>query len=129
MVDEAVRVNSEEGIVFRLPEKRTGDFGCEATSALFNRCYDAAGQGGFPKQYAPQASDTLKVAIHVRSGDLLPCRQFADLSKRMLPDAWYLQSLTTILQSSVNRALTVYMVSEGLNGGYCSVDGARVKWH
>ncbi|MDT7521937.1 hypothetical protein RAE21_05860 [Rhodoferax sp. TBRC 17198] len=128
-VDEAVRANPEDGIVFLLPEKRTGDFEYAATRAWFKRCYDAAGQGGFPEQYAPQLSDTLKVAVHVRRGDLLPGRQFADLSKRMLPDAWYLQILTTILQSSGNRALSVYVVSEGLNGGYCSENGVPVNWH
>jgi hypothetical protein len=129
MVDSVVRAHPEDGIVFCMPEKRTGDFEYEASRDWFKRCYDTVWHGSFPEQYASALSDSLKVAVHVRRGDLLPGRQFADLSKRMLPDNWYLQILNAILQASGTRPVTVYVVSEGVNGRYCSDRGVPVDWH
>lgn len=127
-VDAVIRSHPEDGVVFRLPDKRTGDFEYEASKAWFRRCYDAARSSKFPAQYAPRLSHALKVAIHIRRGDLLPGRQFDDLSKRMLPDAWYQRILVQILGASGERPVVVYIVSEGLNGRYCSERGLAMDW-
>ncbi|WP_138515363.1 hypothetical protein [Rhodoferax bucti] len=127
-VDAVIRSHPEDGVVFRLPDKRIGDFEYQASKAWFRRCYDAAGSGQFPAQYVPSIPHTLKVAVHIRRGDLLPGRQFDDLSKRMLPDVWYQRILERVLDASGERPVVVYIVSEGLDGRYCSEKGQAVDW-
>jgi hypothetical protein len=127
-VDAVIRSHPEDGVVFRLPEKRTGDFEYQASKAWFKRCFDAAGSSQFPGQHAPNSSHALKVAVHIRRGDLLPGRQFDDLSKRMLPDHWYQRILERILEGCGDRPVQVYIVSEGLDGRYCSEKGQVMRW-
>lgn len=127
-VDAVIRSHPEDGVVFHLPDKRTGDFEYQASRAWFRSCYDAVGSSQFPAQYAPSSPHALKVAVHIRRGDLLPGRQFDDLSKRMLPDVWYQRILAQILDVSGERPVVVYIVSEGLDGRYCSEKGQVVDW-
>ena len=127
-VDATIRSHPEDGIVFLLPEKRTGDFEYQASGDWFKHCYAAMGASPFPETYAPDPSHALKVAVHIRRGDLLPGRQFDDLSKRMLPDAWYQRILHAILGASGVRPVVVYIVSEGVDGRYCSEKGEAVSW-
>jgi hypothetical protein len=70
---------------------------------------------------------SLRVALHIRRGDLLPGRQFADLAHRMLPDSWYLQVLEALSKAS-GRHLQVVVLSEGVNGSYRSELGAEFSW-
>jgi hypothetical protein len=127
-VDAVIRSHPEDGVVFRLPYKRTGDFEYLASREWFRRCYYAAVAGQFPEQYAPSPSHALKVAVHIRRGDLLPGRQFDDLSRRMLPDAWYQRILGQILEAAGVNPVVIYVVSEGLDGRYCSEKGQPVRW-
>ncbi|WP_296507205.1 hypothetical protein [Rhodoferax sp.] len=128
-VDAVIHAHPEDGVVFRLPDKRTGDFEYQSSLSWFRRCYEASGSNKFPEQYAPAQSDALKVAIHIRRGDLLPGRQFDDLAKRMLPDAWYQCILSQILDRCGEKHIVVYVVSEGLDGHYCSEKGLVVDWN
>ena len=69
----------------------------------------------------------LNIAVHIRRGDLLPGRQFSDLSARMLPDAWYLKILNVVAQNT-HRILAIHVFSEGRDGQYISEDGAPFSW-
>jgi hypothetical protein len=128
-VDTVIRSHPEDGVVFRLPEKRTGDFEYQVSRDWFRRCYFAVPENQFPPEYATRIpSNALKIAVHIRRGDLLPGRQFDDLSKRMLPDAWYLRIVECIIRAASEQPLVIYIVSEGLDGQYCSEQGLPVVW-
>lgn len=127
-VDSVIRSHLEDGIVFRLPHKRTGDFEYEATRDWFRRSYFSVLANKFPVDKAPKKENALKVAVHIRRGDLLPGRQFDDLSKRMLPDAWYLSVVDAIISAAAGRPVTIYIVSEGRDGVYCSDKGTPMVW-
>lgn len=127
-VDSVIRSHPEDGIVFRLPNKRTGDFEYEATRDWFRRSYFAVSANHFPLDRAPKKENAIKVAVHIRRGDLLPGRQFDDLSKRMLPDAWYVSIVDAIIRSATGRSVTIYVVSEGRDGVYCSERGTPMAW-
>lgn len=127
-VDSIIRSHPEDGIVFRLPNKRTGDFEYEATLDWFRRSYFAVSANHFPLDRVPKKENALKVAVHIRRGDLLPGRQFDDLSKRMLPDAWYMSIVDAIIRSATGGPVTIYVVSEGRDGVYCSERGTPMAW-
>lgn len=127
-VDTVIRSHPEDGVVFRLPDKRTGDFEYEASRDWFRRSYFAASANHDSLEKSSENSSALKVAVHIRRGDLLPGRQFEDLSKRMLPDAWYLQIIQAIMRASAGRTLLIYICSEGRNGVYCSEKGTPLTW-
>jgi hypothetical protein len=127
-VDSVIRSHPEDGVVFRLPNKRTGDFEYEATLNWFRRSYFAVSGNRFPLETASKRSSALKVAVHIRRGDLLPGRQFDDLSKRMLPDAWYLGIVDAIVSAATEQPVTIYIVSEGREGLYCSENGTPTDW-
>lgn len=126
-VDAAVRAHPEDGIAFVLPAKRTGDFEYQATRAWFKRCYLAGRSGSANEDQSRGDSGPLRVALHIRRGDLLPGRQFADLAHRMLPDRWY-ASVLACLHKVANRRLHVVVLSEGVNGSYRSELGEPYSW-
>jgi hypothetical protein len=127
-VDSVVASNPGEAVVFVLPEKRVGDFEYAASLDWFKKCYFAVQENHFKltEKYTAGAAE-LHVAVHIRRGDLLPGRQFSDLSQRMLPDRWYLRVLKTIANVS-DRHLVVHIVSEGVCGRYCSETGQPFLW-
>jgi hypothetical protein len=128
-VDAAIKAHPEDGAVFVMPHKRTGDFEYEASRGWFRQCFFAVPENK-KLTVGPSSNpeSELRVAVHIRRGDLLPGRQFDDLSKRMLPDAWYLQILEKIV-SATSRPVSISIVSEGIGGQYCSENGQRFNWH
>lgn len=128
-VDAVIQAHAGDGVVFVLPDKRTGDFEYAASRDWFRQCYFAVPENRRPvEQAGPRDSNELRVAVHIRRGDLLPGRQFDDLSKRMLPDAWYLQIIESVVRAALGRPLVVFIVSEGLDGRYCSEIGQPKVW-
>lgn len=128
-VDAVIHAHPGDGVVFVLPGKRTGDFEYAASRDWFRECYFAVPENRFPAELRnPLETNELLVAVHIRRGDLLPGRQFDDLSKRMLPDAWYLQIIEGIVRAAAGRPLAVFIVSEGLGGRYCSETGQPKVW-
>lgn len=126
-VDAFIRAHPEDGVAFVLPAKRTGDFEYAATREWFKRCY-AASRARRPAALSqPGTAGTLRVALHIRRGDLLPGRQFADLAHRMLPDSWYLQVIEA-LSKVCGCHLHVTVLSEGRDGSYCSELGQAFSW-
>lgn len=71
--------------------------------------------------------DLVNIAVHIRRGDLLPGRQFSDLSSRMLPDAWYLEILN-IATKHLKGRLAIHIFSEGKEGQYHSENGQAFSW-
>ncbi|WP_162785437.1 hypothetical protein [Polynucleobacter necessarius] len=69
----------------------------------------------------------MNIAVHIRRGDLLPGRQFSDLSSRMLPDAWYLEILN-IATKHLKGRLAIHIFSEGKEGQYHSENGQAFSW-
>ncbi len=126
-IDAVIRQHPQDGMVFVLPPKRTGDFEYGSTRDWFKRCYRAGQVLGIADKGSATDKASLQVALHIRRGDLLPGRQFADLAHRMLPDRWYLQVLEALAQAS-GRHLQVVVLSEGVNGSYRSELGADFSW-
>ena len=126
-IEAVIRAHPQDGIAFVLPAKRTGDFEYGSTRDWFKRCYQAAHVQGAPAGDTQKNVHSLRVAMHIRRGDLLPGRQFADLSHRMLPDGWYLQVLESIA-GVTGRHLRITVLSEGVNGKYNSELGAEFSW-
>lgn len=124
-VDAFIRSHPEDGIAFVLPAKRTGDFEYASTREWFKRSYAAGRELRMPR--ADDAAGTLKVALHIRRGDLLPGRQFADLAHRMLPDSWYLQAIESVHKVTGSR-LDITVLSEGFEGKYRSELGLDFSW-
>lgn len=123
-VDAAVRAHPEDGVVFVLPAKRTGDFEYGSTRDWFKQCYvDAGASHSLPAT----KENALTVAVHIRRGDLLPGRQFADLAHRMLPDRWYVHVIDA-LGKACKQHLHVVILSEGVDGTYRSELGERFSW-
>lgn len=126
-IDAFIQSHPQDGIAFVLPPKRTGDFEYAATRDWFKRCYSAS-RALRPASVAQQRrSDSVNVALHIRRGDLLPGRQFADLAHRMLPDRWYLQVIET-LHKVLDRPMHITVLSEGRDGKYCSEMGQYFSW-
>lgn len=127
-VDAFIRAHPEDGVVFVLPEKRTGDFEYAASRDWFRQAYFSVPENNRALSTCHSGDDrVLTVAVHIRRGDLLPGRQFHDLAKRMLPDAWYLQILDCVV-NAVPSTIEVYIVSEGVGGQYCSENGQPFSW-
>lgn len=127
-VDEVIKAHPEDGVVFVLPDKRTGDFEYAASRDWFRQSFfSLPANSGFSFADTASESNALRVAVHIRRGDLLPGRQFEDLSQRMLPDAWYQQLLETVIQAA-RRPVHVFIVSEGVEGCYCSELGQPFIW-
>ncbi len=127
-IDEVIRSNPSDGIVFVLPDNRTGDFEYAASREWFKKAFLYAKEN-YPIQKSTlnEYEKKLTVAVHIRRGDLLPGRQFEDLSKRMLPEEWYQQIIDKVIEA-VQESITIFIVSEGINGQYCSENGQPYSW-
>jgi hypothetical protein len=126
-IDAVVRAHPEDGVVFVLPGKRTGDFEYGSTRDWFKQCYVDA-RGAEPNHGTAIADKkTLHVAVHIRRGDLLPGRQFADLAHRMLPDRWYV-GVIEALQKACGLPMQIVILSEGVDGAYRSELGEPFSW-
>ena len=124
-VDHFIQSNPEPNTVFKLSNNRFGDYEYAATRNWFRDIYTKAREAdSFALQYQ---LDLINVAVHIRRGDLLPDRQFSDLSHRMLPDRWYIEILNRVA-AEANRPLSIHIFSEGKNGLYQSEQGAHFSW-
>jgi len=124
-IDRVINNHPEDGTVFILPNKRTGDFEYASSRNWLNQCYSNA-RALRPLDLSYQR-DSLSIAVHIRRGDLLPGRQYSDLSKRMLPDSWYISIIETILKATTQK-VSLVILSEGINGQYCSEHGEKFSW-
>ncbi len=124
-VDQFIQSHPEPNTVFKLSNNRFGDYEYASTRAWLREIYDKARQADpIALCYQPQQ---LNIAVHIRRGDLLPDRQFADLSSRMLPDRWYIDLLNLIM-TQTKRPLSIHIFSEGKNGLYQSELGEAFSW-
>ncbi|MDH6153983.1 hypothetical protein M2124_000239 [Polynucleobacter sphagniphilus] len=125
LVDQFIQSHPESNIVFKLNNKNSGDYEYGATREWFMQAYAQA------RTHHPIAldyqQDKLNVAVHIRRGDLLPGRQYADLSSRMLPDYWYLNLLSVLMQST-SKKLAIHIYSEGKAGQYYSEMNEPFSW-
>jgi hypothetical protein len=124
-VDQFIRSHAGPNIAFRIKNNRFGDYEYASTRGWFIDAYNQA-RKNFPLaiSYRP---DKLNIAIHIRRGDLLPGRQFSDLSSRMLPDRWYLQVIDAALNNP-RKPVAIHIFSEGKDGQYHSENGAPFSW-
>lgn len=125
LVDQFIQSHPGPNIAFRIKNNRFGDYEYGSTRAWFINAYIKARQE-FPLALSYDSSK-LNIAIHIRRGDLLPGRQFSDLSPRMLPDAWYLDVLDAALKN-VQKPVAIHFFSEGKDGQYHSETGAPFSW-
>lgn len=124
-VDQFIQSHPESNTVFKLSNNRFGDYEYASTRAWLCEIYDKARQSNpFPLCYQ---SECLNIAVHIRRGDLLPDRQFSDLSTRMLPDRWYIEIIKLIM-AQTNKPLAIHIFSEGKNGHYQSELGEAFSW-
>ena len=124
-VDHFIQSHPEPNTVFKLSNNRFGDYEYAATRNWFRDIYTKAREAdSFALQYQP---DLINVAVHIRRGDLLPNRQFSDLSHRMLPDRWYIEILNRVA-AEASGPLSIHIFSEGKNGLYQSEQGAHFSW-
>lgn len=124
-VDQFIADHPEANIAFKISNNRFGDYEYASTRGWFLDAYSQA-----RKQHPiPLSLDSnvLNIAVHIRRGDLLPGRQFSDLSSRMIPDAWYLEILNMILRNT-QKKLAIHIFSEGKNGTYYSEKGEPFSW-
>lgn len=124
-IDEVISNHPEDGIVFILPKKRTGDFEYAPSRNWLNQCYSNA-RILHPLNLSYQ-NDVLSIAVHIRRGDLLPGREYSDLANRMLPDSWYISIIETILNASTKK-ISLAIISEGVNSQYRSECGEVFSW-
>lgn len=125
LVDQFIQSYPGPNIAFRIKNNRFGDYEYASTRSWFIDAYMKA-RKDFPIALSYDPSK-LNIAIHIRRGDLLPGRQFSDLSSRMLPDAWYLNALDAALQN-VQKPIAIHIFSEGKNGQYHSENGTPFSW-
>jgi hypothetical protein len=124
-VDQFIQSHPEPNTVFKLSNNRFGDYEYASTQAWLREIYDKARQSNpFPLCYQ---SEFLNIAVHIRRGDLLPGRQFSDLSTRMLPDRWYIEIVKLII-SQTKKPLSIHIFSEGKHGLYQSEKGESFSW-
>lgn len=124
-VDQFIQNHPEPNIAFRIRNNRFGDYEYGSTRQWFLGAYSKAREL-FPIPLIFD-SNKLNIAVHIRRGDLLPGRQFSDLSSRMLPDTWYLKILNVIAQNT-NKNLAIHIFSEGKDGLYYSENGTPFSW-
>ncbi len=124
-IDQFIHSHPGPNIAFRIRNNRFGDYEYASTRNWFRQAYQEARKSApIPLVYDPKK---LNIAVHIRRGDLLPGRQFSDLSSRMLPDAWYLEILDTVLSQS-NKPVAIHLFSEGKDGQYHSENGNPFSW-
>lgn len=113
-------------IALKLENRDYGDYEyCSTRDWFINAYTNARLKNPIPLSYQ---KDRLNIAVHIRRGDLLPGRQFSDLSDRMLPDSWYIEVINSVLES-INRKFAIHIFSEGANGLYHSELGIPCKWN
>ena len=124
-VDQFIHSHAGPNIAFRIRNNRFGDYEYASTRNWFIDAYNQA-RKNFPitLSYSPEK---LNIAIHIRRGDLLPGRQFSDLSSRMLPDEWYLQVIDAALNHP-RKPVAIHIFSEGKGGQYYSENGTPFSW-
>jgi len=124
-IDQFIQSHPNPNTSFRIRNNRFGDYEYASTRGWFLNAYKKA-RGLYPIHlfFNP---NKLNIAIHIRRGDLLPGRQFSDLSSRMLPDAWYLEILNTILIKAT-KPVAIHIFSEGKDGQYHSENGEPFSW-
>jgi hypothetical protein len=124
-IDQFIHSHPGSNIAFRIRNNRFGDYEYASTRDWFIQAYHEARKSSpIRLVYDPKK---LNIAVHIRRGDLLPGRQFSDLSSRMLPDAWYLEILDEVLSQS-RKPVAIHIFSEGKNGQYYSENGAPFWW-
>lgn len=124
-IDRFIQNNPDSNIVFKISRNLSGDYEYKSTRAWFLNAYSKArGLYPIPLLFNP---NKLNIALHIRRGDLLPGRQFSDLSSRMLSDAWYLEILNTIL-NNLPGSMVIHIYSEGKDGEYRSETGEPFSW-
>jgi len=124
-VDQFIQSYPESNIAFKISNNRFGDYEYAASRNWFIEAYSKARL----TQPLPLLFDSNKIniAVHIRRGDLLPGRQFSDLSSRMLPDSWYLKILEAATENTLNN-IAIHIFSEGSNGQYHSEHGSPFSW-
>jgi hypothetical protein len=124
-IDKFIQRHPDENIAFKIRNNRFGDYEYGSTRDWYMKAYTQAREH-FPISliFDPKK---INIAVHIRRGDLLPGRQFSDLSSRMLSDAWYLEILNTIL-SNLPGSVAIHIYSEGKDGQYHSETGAPFSW-
>jgi hypothetical protein len=124
-VVQFIQTNLKNSSLFRLSDREYGDYEYGETRDWFLNAYNEARKiNPIDLRFAPNSTN---IAVHIRRGDLLPGRQFSDLSSRMLPDKWYLDILDLILSTQTKKC-AIHIFSEGLNGQYLSENGNHVRW-
>lgn len=124
-IDHFIKSHPESNIAFKISNNRFGDYEYASTREWFLNAYSKAReQHPIPLSFNP---NKLNIAVHIRRGDLLPGRQFSDLSSRMLPDAWYLEILNTALRNT-QKNVAIHIFSEGKDGKYHSENGDPFSW-
>lgn len=124
-IDHFIQSHPEPNIAFKISNNRFGDYEYASTREWFLNAYSKAReQHPIPLSFN---TNKLNIAVHIRRGDLLPGRQFSDLSSRMLPDAWYLEILNTALRNT-QKNVAIHIFSEGKDGKYHSENGDPFSW-
>lgn len=124
-IDKFIGLHSESNLAFKVGKNFSGDSEYASTRDWFLNAYNRARQKS-PIELGLDPS-RLNIAIHIRRGDLLPGRQFSDLSNRMLPDLWY-KTVLDIIGKNLPKNLSIHVFSEGLNGEYRSENGTPFSW-
>jgi hypothetical protein len=125
VVDMFIQQHPGPNIAFKISNNRFGDYEYGSTRDWFMKAYTQAREHlPIPLIFDPKK---INIAVHIRRGDLLPGRQFSDLSSRMLPDAWYLEILNTVFNNLVGP-IAIHIFSEGKDGQYHSETGAPFSW-
>jgi len=124
-VDQFIRSHPGPHIAFRIKNNRFGDYEYASTRGWFIDAYNKARET-FPIALSYDLQK-LNIAVHIRRGDLLPGRQFSDLSSRMLPDVWYLEVIDAVL-GNPKKPVAIHIFSEGKDGQYYSENGAQFSW-
>jgi hypothetical protein len=124
-IDAFIKSHPESNIAFKVSSNLSGDYEYAATKDWFLNVYIKA------RELHPIAltfnPNQFNIAVHVRRGDLLPGRQYSDLSNRMLPDAWYLKILDAMTHLP-SREVAIHIFSEGKDGCYLSECGNPFSW-
>jgi hypothetical protein len=124
-VDAFILQHPDQNIAFKISNNRFGDYEYGSSRDWFMKAYIQAREHlAIPLIFDPKK---INIAVHIRRGDLLPGRQFSDLSSRMLPDTWYREILNTIL-NHLPRSVAIHIYSEGKDGQYRSETGAPFSW-
>jgi len=124
-IDQFIQSHPEHNTAFRIRNNRFGDYEYASTKDWFLNLYLKARES-YPIPLLFNRNK-LNIAVHIRRGDLLPGRQFSDLSSRMLPDAWYLEMINLVTQNT-HKDLAIHIFSEGKEGQYRSENGAPFSW-